>query len=391
MPYDSMLKRYPIRSASGRSFRNATALVLGLLLLLPAALEAQTVRKYSNEFLSIGIGARNFAMAGASVASTGDVTAGYWNPAGLLGVEPDLQIGGMHAEYFAGEAKLDYGSIVLPVKETRRLGISLIRFGVDDIPNTLFLFEPDGSINYNNITSFSVADYALILSYAQPLGNKGLRIGGSGKVIYRNAGSFAEAWGFGFDLGLQYAVKNWRFGLMARDITTTFNAWSFSFTEEEAQVLQSTGNSVPESSMELTAPRIILGAAYRWPISESFGLLAEANIDLTTDGKRNVLLSADPVSADPHLGIEADYKDFIFLRAGIGNLQRAVDEESPVDALEERLVLQPNLGLGLRFKGVQIDYAYTNIGSRENLLYSHIFSLLLDINKKPSASGESGS
>jgi hypothetical protein len=354
--------------------------LLPLLLVLGHAFagQAQSVRKYSNEFLSIGIGARNLAMAGSSVASTGDVTAGYWNPAGLVGVSPDLQVGAMHAEYFAGEAKFDYASVVLPVKETRRLGISLIRFGVDDIPNTLFLFEPDGSINYNNITSFSVADYALLLSYAQPLGPEGLRIGGSGKIIYRNAGSFAQAWGFGFDAGLQYARGNWRLGLMARDLTTTVNAWSFSFTEEEAQVLQATGNAVPESSTEITAPRIILGAAYRWPISESFGLLAEANVDLTTDGKRNVLLSADPVSADPHLGIELDYADFIFLRAGIGNVQRATTDED----LTERLVVQPNMGLGLRIKGVQLDYAYTNIGSRDQLLYSHVFSLMLDINPR---------
>ena len=35
-------------------------------------------------------------------------------------------------------------------------------------------------------------------------------------------------WGFGFDFGVQYQTKNgWYFGIMGRDITTTFNTWSF--------------------------------------------------------------------------------------------------------------------------------------------------------------------
>lgn len=100
-------------------------------------------------------------MSGAVCASVNDVTGGYWNPATLVLVKPDIQVGIMHSEYFAGIAKYDYGSIAIPLKDKNAaVGLSLIRFGVDDIPNTLFLIEPDGSINYDNITSFSVADYA---------------------------------------------------------------------------------------------------------------------------------------------------------------------------------------------------------------------------------------
>ena len=44
-------------------------------------------RKYSNEFLNIGAGARGLAMGGAQVASVNDGTAGYWNPAGLVNVK----------------------------------------------------------------------------------------------------------------------------------------------------------------------------------------------------------------------------------------------------------------------------------------------------------------
>ena len=284
----------------------------------------------------------------------------------------------MHSEYFAGIAKYDYGSIAIPLKDKNAaVGLSLIRFGVDDIPNTLFLIEPDGSINYDNITSFSVADYAFLGSYAKQLKWQNLRLGGNVKVVHRNAGSFATAWGFGLDAGAQMDIKKWKFGATFKDITSTFNAWSFSFTEEEKDVLLATGNIVPENSLEITTPRLILGAAYDFTISENFGLLAEINTDITSDGRRNVLISADPVSIDPHIGIEADYKEFIFLRGGVGNVQRYI----PDDLYEEAWTLQPNIGLGLVIGPVHLDYAYTNIGKQSEVLYSHVFSLMFDINK----------
>src|SRR5687767_10208815 len=127
-------------------------------------------RKYSNEFLNIGAGARGLAMGSSQVASVYDGTSGYWNPAGLVGLKEHPQINLMHAEYFAGIGKYDYASIAFPSSNNKRtIAVSGLRFAVDDIMNTLFLVEPDGSLNYNNIQAFSSADYAFIFSYAQKL------------------------------------------------------------------------------------------------------------------------------------------------------------------------------------------------------------------------------
>lgn len=350
------------------------------LLCFSASLFAQdNTPKYSNEFLSIGVSAKALGLSQSVVAGTDDATAGYWNPAGLLRIEPDLQIAIMHSEYFAGIAKYDYGSIAHPLKDSvSAIAFSLIRFGVDDIPNTLYLIEPDGSINYDNIISFSVADYAFIGSYARRLKWNGLQVGGNVKIVHRIAGEFATSWGFGLDAGAQLQKNNWQFGAMARDITSTFNAWSFNFTDQEKDVLISTGNTVPDNSLEITTPKLILGASYLFHAGENFGLRPELDADFTTDGRRNVLVSADPLSIDPHAGLEVNYKNFIYLRGGVGNIQRII----PDDKFTESWAVQPNIGLGLVIGPIKLDYAYTNIGKQSEVLYSNVFSLLFDVNKE---------
>ncbi len=344
-------------------------------------------RKYSNEFLNIGAGARGLAMGSSQVASVSDGTAGYWNPAGLVGIKDHPQVNLMHAEYFAGIGKYDYASVVFPTAGNKRtIGITGLRFAVDDIMNTLFLVEPDGSINYNNIQAFSSADYAFIFSFAQKLKEsekKNIHFGLNAKVIHRSVGKFAKAWGFGLDAGLQMVSKGWKFGVSARDITTTFNAWSFSFTEKEKQVLYLTNNDIPVKSTELTAPRLVLGVARDFKLSKKLSLLAEANFDVTFDGQRNTLISANPVSADPKIGLELNINKVFFLRGGINNFQRALSDG---DTLNQKKVwiYQPSGGAGFHISNVTIDYAFTNLANQSNPLFTHVFSLRLNLgnNKK---------
>jgi hypothetical protein len=354
------------------------------IILLPAFSHAQ-FRKYSNEFLNIGAGARGLAMGSAQVASANDATAGYWNPAGLIGVKDNPNINLMHAEYFAGIGKYDYGSIALPIQDNKRtIGFSLLRFAVDDIPNTLFLVEPDGSINFNNIQTFSSADYAFLFSFAQKIKETDettISFGVNAKVIHRKVGKFASAWGFGVDAGLQIHGQRWRAGIVARDLTTTFNAWSFKFTEKEKQVLYLTKNEIPVKSTELTAPRLVVGGGYNFRISSGVNLLTEANLNLTFDGKRNTVISSSAVSVDPSLGLEAAVKDVFFIRAGITNFQKALADG---DTLNQKKVwiYQPSLGAGVKIKNVMIDYAFTNLANQSNPLYTHIFSLRFNLVRK---------
>lgn len=332
--------------------------------------------KYSNEFLAIGVGARALGMSNSNITSVNDVTSGYWNPAGLTRIEKDFSLGLMHAEYFAGIAKYDYGGFAAKIDSVSSFGVSIVRFGVDDIPNTTQLIDADGNINYDRITSFSVADYAFLFSYARRSNIPGLRYGANVKIIYRKVGDFAKAYGFGLDLGGQYDYKGWNFAVMARDVTSTFNAWSFSLDEETIDVFEATGNEIPENSTEVTLPKVILGVAKNIRISKKFNALSEINFDLSTDGKRNVLITGDPVSIDPHMGIEVGYDNLIFLRLGVGNFQKVTDIYA-----NDKISYQPNFGIGIKFKGVSLDYAMSDIGDQSEALYSNIFSLKFDFNK----------
>lgn len=351
-----------------------------VVILLAAGTVAQAqFYKYSNEFLAIGVGARGLALGGAVTSSSHDVTAAYWNPACLPSGPSNLDIGLMHAEYFAGIAKYDYGAVALPMQERqqgRKLAFSLIRFGVDDIPNTLFLIGPDGSINYDNVSSFSVADYAALISYGQQTGVEGLQLGGSIKIIHRIAGSFASSWGLGADVGAYFQRNGWRLGLMGRDITTTFNAWSYHFTSEEQIVLATTNNIIPENSIELTAPRLVSGIShiYNLGANNNFSLMPAVDLDFTFDGRRNTLLRTGFFSMDPRIGLEGGYKQTIYLRAGLNNFQRITNLDGSTS-----LTVQPAAGVGLSIKSIIVDYALTNLGDLSGSLYSHVFSLRLSL------------
>lgn len=352
-------------------------LSIALFIILPSSGISQ-FRKYSNEFLNIGAGARGLAMGSAQAASVNDATAGYWNPAALAKIEDSASLALMYASYFGNIANYQYVGFAKPLADNRRtLGLSLLRFAVDDIPNTLYLVEPDGSLNYNNISSFSSADYAFLISYGQKLRDDGdfkTSFGVNAKVIYRQVGHFANAWGFGLDAAFAMQKGNWNGAIVAKDVTTTFNAWNFRFTDAEKEILYLTNNAIPVKSTELTSPRLTLASSYKIPVSDGFYILGEGNLDFTFDGKRNTLISGNTVSIDPHLGLEAGINNTIFVRAGITNFQKGLKDGDTTN-MKKVWIYQPSLGAGFKLGNLNVDYAFTNLANQSNPLYTHVFSL----------------
>ncbi|SDU08496.1 hypothetical protein SAMN04487762_1711 [Polaribacter sp. Hel1_33_78] len=342
------------------------------LFVLPLLLNAQTFRNYSNEFLNIGVDAAALGMSKTVVATTNNVNAIYWNPAGLVGIE-DYQGSLMHASYFAGIANYNHAAFAMPIDAKSALGISIIRFGVDDILNTTELIDNQGNIDFNRISLFSSADYAFNFSYARNLLFKDVNFGVNAKIVRRIIGDFASSWGFGFDAGIQFERNNWKFGIMARDITTTFNSWAIN--EEEFNKIKDAipgqNQELPEST-EITKPKIQLGIAKEFRIGRFFNLQTEVDLNIRFE-QTNDIFSSNVGSIDPAVGFQLDYDKLVYLRLGVGNFQYITEFNN-----SKSLSLQPNFGVGFTYQGIQIDYALTNIGSVGNALFSNIFSITID-------------
>jgi hypothetical protein len=203
-------------------------------------------------------------------------------------------------------------------------------------------------------------------------------VGGNAKVIRRIVGDFANAWGFGIDVAASYTRNKWTFGLMARDITTTFNAWSYTFTNEQKNVLLATNNKLPQNALELTLPRFIVGAKRSFHFfSDHFSVLPEINADITTDGRRNVVVSSRYLNIDVRMGLELGYKNIFFIRGGLNNFQRAKTING-----ERTYTIEPSVGAGLKINAFSVDYALSNVASASGLPFSNIISVKLGINRK---------
>ena len=343
-----------------------------LLLFVSQLTTAQVVRNYSNEFLNIGVDAASFGMGKAVAATTNDVNAIYWNPAGLVNIE-ETQASIMHTEYFQGIAKYDYVAFAKPIDGESALALSFIRFSVDDILNTTQLIDSQGNIDFNRVSLFNASDMALHIGYAKHHLLKNFDFGMNAKVVYRKIGAFANSWGFGLDAGLQYQTDNYKLGLMIRDITTTFNAWSIDSDGFSAISAAVPGQNQEEpETLELTKPKAQFGISRLFEFGHDYKLTTEVDLNMRFL-KTNDLIATDFVSIDPAIGLQLAYDNMVYLRAGVNNFQNHTNFDNSTS-----LSVEPNFGVGFRYNGIQIDYALSNIGGASGTLYSNVFSIKMD-------------
>ncbi|MNS76253.1 hypothetical protein D3C72_1097950 [compost metagenome] len=161
---------------------------------------------------------------------------------------------------------------------------------------------------------------------------------------------------------------------MLRDITTTYNVWNIDEEEYEkiANAIPGENNTLPEST-EITLPKAQLGVSKRFDFHNECSLVTSANLNMRFE-QTNDIISSKAASIDPALGFEFGYTDLVFVRAGAGNFQNVTQLDNT-----EKVNFQPNIGLGFRYKGIQIDYALTDLGNQSTALYSNIFSLKVDL------------
>jgi hypothetical protein len=313
---------------------------------------AQTgIAKYAGEFISLGVGARALAMGGAFAALANDVTAGYWNPAGLSRINyPEFIL--MHDAEFGSLVNNDYGAVAIPVGPSTSLGLSIIRVGVDDIADTRNAgVDANGNITYDpaqftrvdpgRVTYFNAADWALYFTYSHRQ-TETFSYGANVKLLRRDLAEYS-AMGIGFDIGFWYSpYENLAFGANLQDITTTLVAWN-------------TGRN------ELISPTVKLGSAYF--VDLLGGRIAPAvDFDIRFENRQSASAAhIGPVSLDVHGGMEYEFRNLIALRVGYSDVK------------------QLTLGAGVHFPKLNIDYSFARFGGADQLDNTHRISIMFTL------------
>lgn len=289
--------------------------------------------KYAGEFMRTGVGARALGMGGAYVAVAEDVTAIYWNPAGLVSMK-NLQVHGMHSERFAGIVNWDFVGVGVSLKQNMAFGFGFFRLGVDGIPFTR-LRNPElqiGEIYYddtgqriqNDVYAYKTVndvEMAMVFSFARKISEK-FSYGANIKIIRKSAGEHG-AWGLGFDAGIRFnPVGSLNLGAVLCDGTSTLLAWN-------------------GGRRELILPMLKFGAAYSYTLS-SFELLPVFDVQLGFENMGSAAQASwGRMDIDFRTGIEVAFRERVAVRLGMDRGRITT-------------------GAGLRVYAFNVDYGFSN-------------------------------
>lgn len=178
--------------------------LLAQLLLLSAVFciwsntsSGQTTRKIGTTaatFLTIPVSARAAAMGSAVTAVKPDVSALYWNPAGI-GELSDYMISFDHAAWFA-DMSYNFAGLIIPMQEVGTWGLSVTLLKTPD----MLVTTPSQQMGTGE--TFNASDLCIGLSYGKKL-TQNFAIGGSAKYVYQKI-YHSAATGMAFDLGTLY-------------------------------------------------------------------------------------------------------------------------------------------------------------------------------------------
>lgn len=303
-----------------------------IVLVLFSQAAAQEISRIRNPLFA---GARPMAMGESFVGIASGTNAIYWNPAGLP-LADGYEIQFMHSDLYQALYN-EYLAIL--------------------VPSLPFIHDPDRlafGFDWHNINpgrddnaelKFSQNKFSLSTGYRL---THSLSIGGNLKYL---ANSFhlddeleGQASGWGIDIGALYApVKNLRLGLMIHDATNTRMHFGAGKQYDN------------EHDETLYYRNIRFGAAYQF---KDFFIFKEPILAMDLDDRI-------------HLGTEIWLHNILALRGG---LQKDLGSKG-----EDEMTL--SFGFGLKYKFLQMDYAYTDSPFLEN---TSRFSISFNFNPPPS-------
>ena len=303
------------------------------------------------QFLKLGVGARSIALGGAYVTEASDLSAMYWNVAGLGTMQ------GSSAQFaytqYVQDINYSFAAVGVSLGNAGTIGASLIFLDSGEMP-VRTIDRPDGTGE-----QFRVTDFALQLSYGKQLTDR-FSIGGSAKFIQERIWH-STASSIAFDVGTLFTTPYPRLRLGA-----SFSNFGPKMRMRGRDIMFSTDPSPGQDGNVEIVNSEFTTDSHPLPLLFRVGL----SWDAVATSDHRVMLSTDAAHPNDNsqyvnLGMEYSFRSLISLRTGYRNLFE-VDGEQGL-TFGGGLDLRIDRNLRARF-----DYAYADFG---RLSQTHWFTV----------------
>ena len=296
-------------------------------------------------FLNVAIGARPISMGGAFSATANDVSALYWNPAGISRIQGSEALFS-YSNWFA-DINYNWSGAALNLGGMGTLGLSVTYLDYGEMEITT-LAEQDGTGQM-----FDANDLALALSYAYNLTDR-FSVGGSAKYVQQRIWN-SSASTVAFDLGVLYYsdIYDIRIGASISNFGS-----EMTLSGKDLLVQHDIDQQIEGNNDEILAS--LNTDSYPLPLLFRIGLAADI-IDMEDHVFTIAVDALHPNDNDESLNVGAEYVlyDLIALRGGYKSLFLDNSEEGFTLGVGLKYTFAPGLGL-------YIDYAYQEFGVLDN-------------------------
>ena len=330
--------------------------VIVLLCMVGNSFALTKVGTTAAQFLKIGVGSRAQGMGGAFVAVSDDISAIYWNPAGIANLKGSEAMF-MHSEWLA-DISYDFGAVVLNLGSYGAVGISLSATSMAEMKVRTEI-EPEGTGEW-----FDAGDIAAALTYARALTDR-FSIGGNVKWIRQSIWHMA-ANTVAFDVGTLFRTQ---FDGMTIGMSISNFGGTLTMGGRDAREYADINPSAEGSNDQI--PSYLQMDSWALPITFRVGV---AWNPIETYRNR-VTLAVDAIhpndnSESINVGFEYAYSKKAFIRFGWEGLFLEDDERGGVFSDSDN-GLPTNIGAGVNIPisgimALKFDYAYADFGRLEN-------------------------
>jgi hypothetical protein len=290
------------------------------------------------QFLKIGVGGRATAMGDAFVAIANDVSALYWNPAGLTQFSEN-QVMFSHNQWVV-DINHDFIGAVYHLDESNTFGVSLTSLSMDEMKVTTE-YAPFGTGEY-----FGFSDLGIAISYSRKMTEQ-FSFGGTVRYIEETLDKLKMR-GIMIDLGTYY----WT-GLGSTRFAVTVTNFGNDLAPDGEVVL--VGNRTKSDWQTFSPPTMFrIGFALEPYEDDQHKVTTSIQLNHPNDNSENL-----------SLGVEYVWNKMFFARGGY-----------KINVDEQNYSFGAGVNVPISIANISVDYAFANF---TKLGSAHRFSIILGL------------